>query len=1226
MMKKEIMIQWNCRGLKANYTEIQRLSTTLQPVAFCLQETLISPLNPMNLKGFTIYSTPGPTTHRPTGGTAILVKHNIIHSRIPTKSNIQVTAVRISLNRPITLCSIYIPPKNPVTKHHLEDLLNQLPPPLLLLGDLNGQNPLWGGNKTNQRGRLVEDMINEKELCLLNDGSNTFLHSAHGTYAAIDLSICSPELLLDCTWKVMDDLCGSDHFPITVTMSSGQIHQNTEKWLLKRANWAIFEYLCWNDFKPTNENCSTSIKWFTDTLLEIAKKTVPLSKPKPQKHKNPWFNKTCKTTIKKRKKAEKIFNLHPTTENLTKLKIARAVARRTINKEKKQTWENYVAGLKSNTPPKQLWNMLRSMKNKGNTVQIQHIKKQDTLLTSENEIAEALAVAFEENSSETNCLPEFQNLRKVQEKLNPNFHSPNHEPYNLPFTLEELTIAIRNSHDTAAGPDNVHYQFLKHLTHNAQITLLNCINNIWTSGKIPASWKEATVIPIPKPGKDHQDTNSYRPIALTSCLCKTAERMVNRRLVWYLEKHNKINRLQSGFRKGRSTLDHIIRIETFIRDSFLNRKHAIAVFFDLEKAYDTTWKHGILQDLHQMGLRGRLPLFIKDFLTDRKFRVKINNTYSEQHVQELGVPQGCILSVTLFNIKINSISLAINPNIMACLYVDDLCICSRNNHMQILERDMQRAIDSIHRWSIKNGFKISKTKTAINHFCQLRSLHPNPSLLLDGVPIKVENDTKFLGVILDKKLSFIPHIKYLKGKTQKALNILKVLAHTRWGAEYSVLKHIYKATIQSQLDYGSFIYGAARTSYTKPLNTVIHQGLRLCMGAYRTTPVNSLYVESHEPPPYLRKLQLSLQYAIKTYGNKENPAHQAITSNKFHNIYKRKPNTIKPLSLRIQEDLAELNIDTDNIYKTQFLTAPWEIRKPKVILDLTENPKTSTHPNDYKTKFFDVQTLYPSYKTVYTDGSKTDTHTAAAVATTNYSHSIRLPRLTSIFTAEAHAITLALDYIQDSTHKDYMVCSDSKSCLQALESMKTEHPKIAEILKRDNKLRIQGKQIIYCWIPGHCGLEGNDTADRLAKEASKKEIIKIPIPPSDIFPTIKDYIKAKWQMEWDRETRNKLHEIQPIIKTINYKQLTRKNQTAITRCRLGHSNLTHRFLLTRDMIPNCQPCNTQITIKHILITCPAYAQIRDNYYKEDNLKELFEKHTPEKILSFLRHINLKHQI
>ena len=106
--------------------------------------------------------------------------------------------------------------------------------------------------------------------------------------------------------------------------------------------------------------------------------------------------------------------------------------------------------------------------------------------------------------------------------------SLNHEKYNVPFTASELLDALHKSHDTAAGPDGIHYQILK------LETLLNILN-IWITGKFPKDWSKATIIPIPKPNKDHTEATNYRPIALTSCLCKTMERMINDRLVWFLE-------------------------------------------------------------------------------------------------------------------------------------------------------------------------------------------------------------------------------------------------------------------------------------------------------------------------------------------------------------------------------------------------------------------------------------------------------------------------------------------------------------------------------------------------------------------------------------------------------------------------------------------------------------------------------------------------------------------
>ena len=172
--------------------------------------------------------------------------------------------------------------------------------------------------------------------------------------------------------------------------------------------------------------------------------------------------------------------------------------------------------------------------------------------------------------------------------------------------------SLHSSHDTATGPDDIHYQLLKHLPDPSLTVLLNIFNSIWTSDSFLAAWRQAVVVPIPKPEEDRSDPNNYRPIALTSCLCKTMERMVNNRLVYYLESNNLITNLQSGFRKERSTVDQLIRLEMWVREGLVNREHVVAIFFDLEKAYDTNWKYGIRSDLFKAGLRGHLTNFISE--------------------------------------------------------------------------------------------------------------------------------------------------------------------------------------------------------------------------------------------------------------------------------------------------------------------------------------------------------------------------------------------------------------------------------------------------------------------------------------------------------------------------------------------------------------------------------------------------------------------------------------
>ena len=354
-----------------------------------------------------------------------------------------------------------------------------------------------------------------------------------------------------------------------------------------------------------------------------------------------------------------------------------------------------------------------------------------------------------EKYSFENYSAKFRKIKDQQEKQKLKFTSDNTESYNSKFSLTKLTDALSKAHDSSPGPDDIHYHLLKHLPSSSLSILLEIYNSIWATGDIPKSWKEATVIPVPKPDKDHTGPSNYRPIALTSCVCKTMERMINDRLTWFLESNNIVTNFQSGFRRQRSTNDHVVRLETFIREAFIKKEHLVSVFFDLEKAYDTTWKYGIMKDVHDIGLKGRLPLFLQNFLTYREFKVKVGSTLSELHKQEQGVPQGSILFVTLFSLKINNIVKTLNPGVDCSLYVDDFLICYRSKHMHTIERQLQQNLNNIQEWATRNGFKFSKSKTVCMLFCQLRKAHDDPVLTLDGQPIPVVEETKFLGVNFD---------------------------------------------------------------------------------------------------------------------------------------------------------------------------------------------------------------------------------------------------------------------------------------------------------------------------------------------------------------------------------------------------------------------------------------------------------------------------------------------
>ena len=1129
---KHNIIQWNCRGLKPKFDEIKLLLSHHKSSVICLQETFLKRDDTISLKGFNVYNHIHSECQRSSGGTSIFVKSSCPQRHIDLSTELQATAVSVTLDKEITICSVYIPPSFSLTSEHLNSLIQELPTPYLLLGDFNGHNILWGSKENNSRGELIENIITNNDICLMNDKSYTYMHYPTGSFSSIDLSLCHPSIFLDFNWSVCNDQHHSDHFPILIESNTSTVEDHNPKWKLNKANWEVFQSLCTETINLDSfKDSSDPLSDFTSSLIDISTKCIPKTSTNPTKS-NPWYNDDCKEAIKQRKKSLNNFKKFPTKDNLNEVKVFRAKARRTIKISKRKSWRSYVSKINHKTPIKKVWDMIRKISGKTKSPSYTHLNHPvaETKSTSKFDIAETLGETFLNNSSSRNYSEKFQKVKNEQEKIKLNFKSTNTEEYNNLFNFDELLEAINQSHDSATGPDEIHYQMLKHLPESSLQALLSIFNNIMTSGDFPEDWRLATVIPIPKPGKDPAEPTNYRPIALTSCLCKTLERMINKRLIWYLESNNLLTRYQSGFRAGRSTNDNLVRLETFIRDAFVKKEHVVAVFFDLEKAYDTTWRYGIMKDIHKLGLRGRLPTFIESFLADRAMQVRVGSTLSDLYDQEQGVPQGGVLSTTLFNIKINDIVNCLDNLTDCSLYVDDFCICFRSKSMRTIERHLQQNLNKIEHWATNNGFKFSKSKTQCVHFCQLRKQHEDPVLTLYGSPIPVVQEYKYLGLIFDKKLSFIPHIKYIKAKCHKALNMMKVLSHTTWGADRTTLLLLYRSLIRSKLDYGSIVYGSARKSYLAMLDPLHHQGLRLALGAFRTSPVASLYVEADEPSLTSRREKLSLQYAIRLAENPSNPAHEVTFPPKYTDLYESKPNFIKSFGVRILPLLESANINPKNIDINFTPNIPaWCMNKTKILFDLHSSKKSETSPIIMKSSFNELKSNYTSCTPIYTDGSKDDMRVGCAVISDNYSENMRIPDGSSIFTAEAKAIDLALDFIADcEISNNFIIFSDSLSVLKSLDHTSSKNPQIQKLLEKQHYLSIYN-EIIYCWIPSHIGIPGNENVDLKAKESLNLHPTNFPIQFSNFKPFINRYILNNWQTSWNNSVGNKLYDIKPNI-------------------------------------------------------------------------------------------------
>ncbi len=480
-----------------------------------------------------------------------------------------------------------------------------------------------------------------------------------------------------------------------------------------------------------------------------------------------------------------------------------------------------------------------------------------------------------------------------------------------------------------------------------------------------------------------------------------------------------------------------------------------------------------------MGIRGHLAQYIIKFLDNRVFRVKLGTSFSEWHKQEEGVPQGSILSVTLFIIKINDIDSEVKDPQMCSLFVDDFALVIRGKRLSIMERHLQQTLDKVQKWAIRNGFKFSIDKTVCVRF------HPTnhgkwqplyePEFKLGPHTIACKHESKFLGLIFDRNLSFIPHITNLKKKCQKALNLLKVVSHQNWGADKDTILTLYRAIVRSKLDYGSIVYGSARPSYLKKLEPIQNQALRLALGAFHTSPIPSLNALCSEPPLSVRRTKLSLSYSSKLVGNPQNPAYKKI----FKNTYKDKDfirkSIIKPMACRMKEHISDGKLPLDDrkvLPRVELTFPPWEAPSIGIDLELSILSKKSDSPSNMLNSFLQLRdSKYKDFNEIYTDGSKKGKKVGCAVIKKgNRPARCRLADNSTVYSAEMLAIKIALQYVFLSRHKNHVIFTDSEAAVKAFQNSNFDHPFLAQTFNILYKYRNANKTIVLCWIPGHVGI------------------------------------------------------------------------------------------------------------------------------------------------------------
>lgn len=465
------VIQWNCNGLNAHKTELQKIISDTNPVILSIQETRLLTHQEGKLSGYTAYRKDRVTHNNASGGVAIYVKDSFHAEPFPLVSELEVIAITTNIPKKTTIASIYLPPNTIIQEKQVEDLIKQLPAPFLLTGDFNSHSFMWGSYKRDTRGKMIENIVNNNDkIVILNDGSATYFSPRSGSLSAIDLTLSDTKLAPNLTWDVLPYPFGN-HFPTKVSFPS--IHTENKlqetRWTYNKADWKLFAQIVKENLQiPNTEDINQHVEYFTGLITEAATQAIGKKEyPRNNKKSVPWWNLNCKQAVKDYKIALNRYNKHRSTDNLIDLKKKKAYVRRIILESKRNSWRNYVSTITTNTPSSELWNKIRKINGKRKFFETSILFQNSKTITRPQDIANTLAEEFSEDSSNNHYTNNFRDYKENQEKQKIIFETDNN-PINNPIHKYELEEAINDSKKkTSPGPDGIPYSFIEHMPEEA---------------------------------------------------------------------------------------------------------------------------------------------------------------------------------------------------------------------------------------------------------------------------------------------------------------------------------------------------------------------------------------------------------------------------------------------------------------------------------------------------------------------------------------------------------------------------------------------------------------------------------------------------------------------------------------------------------------------------------------------------------------------------------------
>lgn len=551
-------------------------------------------------------------------------------------------------------------------------------------------------------------------------------------------------------------------------------------------------------------DCQTAFSMFYNQYVSHFDECFPLKKIKVgYKNRKPWLSDDLKQSIKRKNALyRKFLKSKKSSDKQNYIEYKRHL-RAALRRAERAHYDQLFAQYKDNL--RKSWGVIKEVIN-----QKQHAKNSAfSINVAGTETSDPAIITKTFNEYFVNVGPSLAQSIPTSSTAPTSFieSSSPASMYISPVTEVEISNLIRDLRNSSPGSDGIPPAIIKETADILIPVLVHVINLSLSQGVFPHEMKVAKVVPLFKTG-DKSCVNNYRPISLLPCLSKILEKCMSTRLMDFISKHNILYKYQFGFRSKHSTNIALNLLVDKITNSLDRNEVFVGISIDFRKAFDTIDFHILLDKLYTYGVRGNIHKWFSDYLTNRKQFVELGAIKSPLLQIQCGVPQGSILGPILFILYINDLPLS--SELLPIIYADDTNLFLGGRDPVGVVQSINRELIKISDWITCNRLSLNVDKTNFIVFSRTKYQDNLPPLCINGSPIRRVNSVKFLGVIIDDKLSWKDHINHIKGKVSKSIGMLSC---ARRNLDCITLKRLYFAFVHPYLNYCLDVWGRCSQQY-----------------------------------------------------------------------------------------------------------------------------------------------------------------------------------------------------------------------------------------------------------------------------------------------------------------------------------------------------------------------------------------------------------------------------